>query len=43
MFVNNFQARRTKHKIDQQKKGRTPFMRKPCNKTHKNCTMQNTP
>ncbi len=33
MFVNNFQARRTKHKIDQQKKG----------KTHKNCTMQNTP
>jgi hypothetical protein len=28
MFVNNFQARRTKQKIDQHKKGRTPFMRK---------------
>jgi abortive infection bacteriophage resistance protein len=46
MFVNNFQARRTKQKIDQPKKRKNTFYEKacaPCNKTYKNCTMQNTP
>lgn len=46
MFVNNFQARRTKQKNWSTKKKKNNFYEKacvPCNKTHKNCIMQNTP